>query len=195
MSKQPITLANTFEVEKEAAVRANDLKQSGSFQRVKQEMAEKFKGLKLAPGFYDGIFDLLIKNLGELLSNDIPTEILAESWKKGKTLLQYCDKEKYPPDKKSLVPILQHTIKTSHEPSMEVSIHGQPIGSLTVKLEASFLIKGGMLEVQDGKIKKILTGDIEGTCRLQFMGVPIMEKKTVFRIPGEYDLKKDVVIG
>jgi hypothetical protein len=195
MSNKPITLANTFEVENEAAVRANELKQSGSFQGVKQEMAERFRGMKLPDGFYDQIFDLLVKNLGELLSNDIPTDILAETWKKRKTLLEYCDKVKYPPEKKSLVPILEHTIKTSHEPSMEVSVYEKPIGTLAVKFDASFLVKGGMLEVQDGKINKIVAGNIEGTGKLQFMGVPVMEKKTTFPIPGEYDLKEPVAIG
>jgi hypothetical protein len=195
MNREPITLANTFEVEKEAGAWANDLKQGGSFQGIKQEMAEKLKGLKLPAGFYDAVFDLLIKNLGELLSNDIPTEILAGTWKKRKALLEYCDKTKYPPEKKSLVPILEHTIKTSHEPSMEVSVYEQPVGTLSVKLEASFIIKGGMLEVQDGKIKRIMAGNIEGTGKLQFMGVPLMEKKTTFHIPGGYDLKKPVPIG
>jgi hypothetical protein len=195
MSKAPITLASTFEVEKEAAVRANELKQGGSFQDVRKQMAEQFKGMTLAPGFYDGIFDLLVKNLGELLGNDIPGDILAETWKTRKGLLQYCDKEKYPPGKKALVPILEHKVNTSHEPSMEISVHEQPIGSLTVKFEASFLIKGGMIEIEDGKIRKIQTGDIESTGKMQFMGVPVMEKKITFQIPGEYDLKAPVEIG
>lgn len=194
MSK-PITLANTFEVEKEAAVRADELKQSGSFQGVKQEMAERFKGMKLPDGFYDNLFDLLIKNLGELLGNDIPGDILAKTWKTRKTLLPYCDKEKYPPGKKSLVPMLEHTVKTSHEPSMEISIHEQPVGSLSVKFDASFLIKGGMLEVEDGKIQKVQAGDIEGTGKMEFMGMPVMEKKIIFQIPGDYELKSPVAIG
>jgi hypothetical protein len=195
MQDEPITLARAFDVEKEVSDKASELKKSGVFQDIRQKMVEKAKALKLSPGFYDGLFDLLTKNLNELLAIDIPKNILAGTWKNQKLLWEYCDKEKYPPDVKSLVPLIEHTLKTSHEPSLEVSAFGQALGTLAVKLEATFLIKSGMLEVQDGKIKKIQTGDIESTGQLHYMNVPVMEtKKIVIHIPGAYDLKEGVEI-
>lgn len=157
-------------------------------------MAEKFNGTEPAPGFYDGMLVILIKNLDELLAIDVPRDVLAATWKKQQTLRDYCNKEKYPPDVKSLVPLVEHTVKTSHEPSMEVTLFEQNLGTLSVKLDAAFLIKGGILEVQDGKIKKIQTGDIESTGRLSLSGVPVMEKKVKVRIPGVYDLGDGVAI-
>jgi hypothetical protein len=195
MSNEPITLANAFDVEQEAAKRANEVKQSSSFKEVKQKIAEQSGGMKLAPGFYDGLFDLLIENVNELLGIDIPADILAGTWKKQQMLAGYRDKEKYPPDRSYPVTMVDHTIKTSHEPSMEISLFEQTVCTLTVKFEATFLIKGLILDVQDGKIKKMRTGDIESTGQMQFVGVPVMEtKKIIISIPGVYDLKEGVEI-
>jgi hypothetical protein len=194
MSDEQITLASAFEVDKAAAGQAEGLKKSESFQSVKQKMSEKFGGVKLPSGFYDGLIDLLVKNLHELLAIDIPKDILANTWKNQKMLREYCDRQKYPADQKFLVPMIEHTLKTSHEPSMEVSVLGQSIGNLPVKLEAAFLIKGATLEVQDGKIKKIQIGDLDSTGQLQFLGVPVLEKKITIHIPGAYDLKEGVEI-
>jgi hypothetical protein len=195
MRDEPITLAAAFDVEKEAASKANELKKSGAFAEVKQKMTETSKNVKLPAGFYDSLFDQLIKNLSDLLAIDIPGEILAGAWKKQSLLREFCDKEKYPPDVRSLVPLVEHTLNTSHEPSMEISLMGQALGNLSVKFEASFLIKGGMLEIQDGKILSIQTGDIDSKGSLKFMGVPVMEKKIVIPIPGAYELKEGVAIN
>ncbi len=195
MENEPITMASAFDLEKEASGKADALKKSGSFQDVRKKMSEKLPGVKLPDGFYDKLFELLIANLNELLAIDIPKDVLAGTWKRQKSLQEYCDPEKYPPGVKSLVSLTEHTLKTSHEPSMEVTVLGQALGTLAVKLEASFLIKPGMLEIEGGKIRKIQTGDIEGTGHCSFMGVPVMETKTVtIHLPGVYDLKEGVEI-
>ena len=76
-----------------------------------------------------------------------------------------------------------------------MTVFGQPLGTLAVKLEASFLIKPGMLEIESGKIRKIQAGDIESTGHCSFMGVPVMETKTVtIKLPGVYDLKEGIEI-
>lgn len=194
MSNEAMTLASVFDVQKEASAKTREIKESNGFRDVKEKMSEKFAGIEPAPGFYDGLLDMLVKNLDELLAIDLPRDILAATWKKQKMLQQYCDKKKYPPGVKSLVPVVEHTLKTSHQPSMEVTIYDQNMGTLAVKLDAAFLIKGAILEVQDGKIKKIQTGDVESSGRFSFSGVPIMEKKVLIKIPGAYDLKEGVEI-
>lgn len=195
MSNDAMTLASVFDVQKEATAKTREIKESSSFREVKEKMSEKLAGIEPAPGFYDGLLEMLLKNLDDLLAIDLPRDVLVATWKKQKMLQKYCDKVKYPPGVKSLVPMIEHTLKTSHQPSMDVTIFDQPMGKLAVKLDAAFLIKGAILEVQDGKIKKVQTGDVESSGRLHFSGVPIMEKKVLIRIPAAYDLGDGVPIN
>ena len=194
MGNNLLTFNDFFEMKEEAAGKSEQFFNSQAFQNVKQKLAEEAKGAKLNKGFYEGMFNLMLDKLGELLEINLPKDVLAEAWSKNKSLQEYRNSEKHPPEKTALVPLVEHSLKTSHAPSMEITMFERTLGTLELKIDADFLIKGAILEISGGRIMKIHLSEIEGKGKLQFLGVPFLEKKSSLKIPGVFDLKEGVAI-
>jgi hypothetical protein len=188
-----LTFNDFFEMN-EVAGKSEQFFNSQAFQNVKQKLTEEAKGVKLSKGFQEGMFNLMLDKLVELLEINIPKDVLAEAWSKHKSLQEYRDGEKHPPEKTALVPLVEHSLKTSHAPSMEVTMFERTLGTLVLQIEAKFLIKGVILEISNARIMKLRLSEIDGNIKLQFLGVPFLEKKTTLKLPGVFDLKEGVAI-
>lgn len=194
MGNNTLTFNDFFEMKEEAAGKSDKFFNSQAFQTVKQKLAAEANSTKLSKGFYEGMFNLMIDKLSELLAINIPKDVMAQAWSKNKSLQEYRDFEKHPPEKTALVPLVEHSLKTSHTPSMEITMFEKTLGTLELKIDADFLIKGAILEISNGRIMKINLSEIECKGKLQLMGVPFLEKKSSLKIPGVFDLKEGVAI-
>ena len=194
MTANKITLSQLFNVKDKAAKQAAKLLKSEKLKNIKKEMAEKAGGISLPSSFYENIFTMAIEKLDELLQIDIGKDIFAAAWSKHQALLEYYDREKYPPDQSFLVPLGEHSLTTEHAPTVEPSINGNSLGSLEFQVEANFTIEGAVLEIRDAKIIKIGLGKIKGTGTLGLMGITFLEKEHEIELPGSLDLGEGVPI-
>lgn len=194
MSENSITLSQFFNVKDRAAKKAAKLLKSEKLQNIKQKIADKAGGVTLPSSFYENLFTIAIEKLDEVLQIDIAKDIFATAWSKHQALLEYYDREKYPPDQSFLVPLGEHSLKSEHAPTVEPSINGNSIGSLEFQLEANFTIEGAVLEIRDAKIMKICLANIKGTGTLGMMGITFIEKEHEIKLPGTLDLGEGVPI-
>jgi len=102
-------------------------------------------------GFWSATRSDVEKNLREALDVSLG-DILGWAWNTSRKLREYQDPSKHPPEKVEQLPLLQHTIKSTHRPRIQVVMGDEEIPvaevalwvDLTLKLEAATLtIKAG----------------------------------------------------
>src|SRR5262245_18512962 len=54
--------------------------------------------------------------LGNLLNQIRLVDIFVGAWNKSRELRKYSDPKKYPPDEANFVPLVEHTITSTHQP-------------------------------------------------------------------------------
>jgi hypothetical protein len=194
MADERFTLNQLFNVKANAAERAGELLKTEQFEFFQKKITEGTQGMKLAPSFSKDIMNLLMDKLDELLDIDIPKDVFAEAWSKHKSLLEYRDQTKYPPDQTFYVPLKEHPLTTKHTPSLEPTLAGKSLGKIVVQVEVKFQIKAAILEIQDAKIKKIKLGTIQAKASLALGGMPFLTKDHTLELPTIFNMGEGVAI-
>jgi len=87
----------------------------------------------------------------------------------------------------ALVPLLDHTIETSHEPSIDLSWANVVIKKVKLKVTLEIAVEGLVLKIAAGRIQKIEAGSFKASGRLECEEVILAEKKLKpLNIPGSY---------
>jgi hypothetical protein len=165
--------------------------QSQEFSRVKQSIAQRIKGFPLPPSFYEKI----IQELPHSLDIEIK-DILVWAWRKRGEIIQYRDKEKYPPGETHIVPLLEHTVVSKHSPTIQPVIDNVELPTkIKFDIVLKLKMKGSMLNIRDGKIMEILVGSCTGSGSIQYAGIAILEKKTApYTLPAIINLGEGITI-
>ena len=141
------------------------------------------------------VWKSIIDHMDKLLEINI-VEIMMRPWKNYGGLAKYKDAEKYPPDRTYIVPLLEHTITSSHNPQIVVELEPLFKTTIPVDITIELLLKGFALEIQAGRIKKIHTGECKGSGLVQCMNVTLLRKELeAFSLPGIIDLGEGIRIG
>lgn len=190
MDQEIITLINFFGLEKKHYDESKaGIEATNTFRSLKEVLRKEAKDIP-----WPFAYDTIINKIDGLLNISL-TDIMFAAWRKYGTLLKYCDKEKYKPDESLFEPLAEHTITSSHKPYIEVLVHDQSVGRIDFTVYLSLILKGFILEIQDGKIMEIQTGSCQGTGEIKCEEFPILEKKTQpYPIPGVIHLGKGIPI-
>ena len=141
------------------------------------------------------VWKSIIGHIDKLLKINI-VEIMMRPWKNYAGLSKYKDAEKYPPDRTYIVPLLEHTISSSHNPQIVVELEPLFKTTIPVDITVELLLKGFALEIQAGRIKKIHTGQCQGSGLVQCMNVTLLRKELEdIALPGIIDLGEGIRIG
>lgn len=141
------------------------------------------------------VWKSILDHIDKVLKIDI-VEIMMRPWKNYAGFSKYKDAEKYPPDRTYIVPLLEHTISSSHNP--EIIVELEPLFKTVIPLAVTveLLLKGFSLEIQAGRIKKIYTGECQGSGLVQCMNVTLLRKSMeTISLPGIIDLGEGIRIG
>ncbi|MEM9120229.1 MAG: hypothetical protein AAGD09_20430 [Cyanobacteria bacterium P01_F01_bin.56] len=192
---QSTTLSQFFETKEAIKTKATELSNSEQFQAIKQQISEEFKGIKLPKDFYQKVFEKMLEQLDVVLSIEFDG-ILANAWSKRKELLEYKDREQYPPEVTFSVPLIEHTVTSTHHPALEPVIAEKvTLGKITFDVNLTLELEGVVLDVKDGHIMKMSIGSCVGKGTVGYGGIPFLGKEQepiVF--PGEMDLEEGVAI-
>jgi hypothetical protein len=143
---------------------------------------------------WSAAFEEIYKKATDLLDISV-VDVLLGAWNRYQALKKYLDKEKYAPTQSILVPLSEHTVKSEHNPHVEILVNDEPVGKIAFQITLTFTVRGAILIVQDGKIKGIKTGEIKGKGTLKCEGVLLLEQD--FRpipLPGSVDLGDGIPI-
>jgi hypothetical protein len=144
--------------------------------------------------FWPVVCSFILKKLVEILDQKV-SDVMIAAWNKYKDIVQYTDAEKYPPDETYLVPLVEHTIESVYEPSLEILFNNQPVGELNFEITFFITLEGIALEIKGGKIMKVNTGSCKGGGSIKCEDITIFEKETSpFNLPGSIDLGKGIPI-
>ena len=170
--------------------RLSEIEATGKISSLKEGILKEVKETTWPVAFNE-----IMKKVGDLLNISVP-DVMVTAWNKHRILRKYLDREKYPPDETILAPLSEHTIESEHHPFIEVLLNNKPVGKVEFNINIALTLRGIILKIQNGKIKEILTGDCEGSGRLEYEGLVLFERVTgPIPLPGSIDLGEGVPIA
>ncbi len=168
MNDKDITVADIMPVKPED----NTSLKSGKWENFKKKLSEEFKGIKWTASMPE-----LAEKIGELLNIKIPG-LLKDAWTKTESIKEAIDETHNTPGKTAYVELYDHTIKSEHEPYIEIRISGIPNpNKIIFKLLMSFNLKSIILKIQEGLIKEIQGGTCTAEGELSFRDLTLAKKE------------------
>jgi hypothetical protein len=130
-----------------------------------------------APGVHQtALAETAADKLPDLLNVKV-ISILTGAWTKYELLKKYADRREYPPEETVLLPLAEHTVKSEHHPYVEILVNGRPVGKITFDVTVSLKLESFELKLQDGKIKAVNAGTVQGSGEISFYGVTLIKKE------------------
>lgn len=177
--------------------RRESVERSNAMVEVRQNFSEELPKVgwsEISSGIDDKVDEVLA----------IPIdEVLLASWARYQRLREYADPERYPPEETIQVPMVDHTVESTHSPAVTVLIRGNEVANLTFNIQLQLRVKGCLLEIRGGRIMKILSGtcqvsgNLEGVVNTKFRSHLLYERSVdskEYQIVGNLDLGEGVVL-
>jgi hypothetical protein len=184
------TINTFFGTESESTAWVSSVIQSQEFALVKQSLNQEIKGFTPPSTFYER----MIGKLTSALDIEIQ-DILVWSWRKRNEIIQYRDKGKYPPGETQIVPLLEHSVVSKHNPTIKVMVNQKEVHKIKFDVLLKLMLKGAMLGIRDGKIMEIMLGSCSGSGSVQYAGLTILERKTApLNLPATITLGEGISI-
>ena len=165
-----------------------------SFKHADQIAALK-KEIERIPGIaWEQVLGELQIEIGKILDVGFD-DILFGAWKKYRELQQYTDTNKHSPDEVVLVPLVEHTITSTHRPYIDLFVNEKRVGHIVFTITLRLKLEGIVLKIQGGKIREVKAGACDGEGSLKIGDVPLAEGKLIsFDLPGVITLTNGVEI-
>lgn len=121
---------------------------------------------------------------------DIPLDvILVRGWLRLKEVKQHVKKQaESGSDEMVVVYLLEHSIISSHAPSVDIRVGegDAPIFTLQLDIALSLKLSGVALAIQYAKIQEITAGNCKGTGSISYKKLKLLEKDILsFNLPGK----------
>jgi hypothetical protein len=132
----------------------------------------------------DGIFAL---NLGD---------VLMASWGKISALTDALHATRKEPGLLAVVPLFDHKVTSAHKPHIDLTYGGKNLLSVPFDIALSLMLKGIVLDIQNGAIANVKGGSLLGEGTLSFGGKPLLKHKTPeLALPGKLAFKAPATDG
>ncbi len=191
MKNSPASLNQLLGVKDIHDDRLTKLVESKAFEPVKESISKALKGVPLPENF----FKKMMEQVSALLKIDTRA-ILLSSWGASKELLKYVNRDDYPPDEIVLLPLAEHTITSTHKPSLKPSIKNVPLTEIQFNVDLALTLKGVILKLQNGRIMELNIGSCEAKGAVKFKDFTIVEKDGEFpELLGSFDLGEGIPIN
>ncbi|MBT8085889.1 MAG: hypothetical protein KJO19_04040 [Woeseia sp.] len=189
-----MTLAEALRADNEQALDLDNESVSAGYdkaaEKLNNEAQDEDRGDLDVGAFKGPLKKALIRSLNIALD-----DILAQAWSGWAELRKYADPEQTPPDAINVVSVANHSITSTHAPSVGVFVHGVEVHSFNFEVAAQFDVEGINLEVQGGKITEIHVGRLNCGGSIMLGDRAILEKEIgTVEIPGSLRLAKPVAI-
>ena len=126
---------------------------------------------------WEQLEDKLAEKIIECFNLDL-ANLCVNGWKKYRELQQFADPEKYPPEEANDVALLEHEIVSEHRVGLEISFAGVHSDPINFDLSATLELRGAVLTIQGGKIKKALLGKCKGRADLKWKEITLAQAES-----------------
>lgn len=160
------------------------------FEELRNKLPEHERALQWKP-----LWNSVIEHIGKLLDIELP-DIMLRAWNHDFDLTKYSDTEAYPPEKTYLEPLFEHAITSRHKPEIVVDIDNIVTKTIAFDIVVQLTLKGFILEITEGKIVKIHTGQCSGKGSVSCMEVTLLQKEfSPITLPQIIDLGDGIPIA
>ena len=185
-----ITLGDVLalDVEKLPLRLAAGIEETPDLSAVKTLLTLKFSGAQWA-----SLTRTMVAKVREAL--DVPlTTVLARAWKDLLDVRKAMEATRESRDRTEVVALADHTIESEHKPYLDLYENGKRIGRLPFTAKLEIELRGLLLEIGGGAIRKIQSGEIQVKGTLKVGDFILAEKPFApMRIPGELRLDRSAV--
>lgn len=183
------TLADFFVWTESTDARLEALESEALVADLRARLAKQFDGLR-----WSAVWDAVKGQVEKLLEIRF-VDIFLGAWTKYEELRKYCDPDLHSPQETHLVPLVEHSITSTHKPAVEIEIGELFRESIPFEIALTASLSGMLLQIRGGKILKVYTGRCQGSGSVTCSGVSLMEKETCpIQLPGVMDLGEGVAI-
>jgi hypothetical protein len=189
-ANQMQTVSSFFNLRDGSTAWASRFANSPEFAPVRKRMAQELKGFRAPPGFDE----LVVRQIGDLLDIELSTVIVG-AWCKRQEIVKYRDTKKYSPGDVHLVPLLKHTITSTHSPTIQPIINNVPLPKIKFDVVLKLKMKGMILKIRDARIREILVGSCTGNGSIEYAGHTLLTRETApVAFPASIVPKKGIAI-
>lgn len=143
--------------------------------------AAKIAGLRWGP-----VVREVARRTNELLDLEL-ADLVVGAWEKAGELGEYADPEKTPPGETVVTEMGEHSIDLEYHPSLSVLVNEARLPDLSLDIELSLIVKGMILTLRGGEIRRMRSGSMEATGSIEAAGVTIVERESEpVELPGEW---------
>lgn len=184
------TLADFFTLPEIATDRLEELNAHATVAELRARLAKEFDGFR-----WSAVWDAVTGQLEKLLEVRF-VDILLGAWTKYDEIIKYGDPASHPPEEAHLVPLIEHTVVSTHDPAVEIQVGETFCEKVPFKIELTLKLSGMMLQIRAGRILKIYTGRCQGSGSVKCSGITLLEKEAMdIHLPDMMDLGEGVAIG
>lgn len=123
--------------------------------------------------------------LDEILSVDLG-DVMGASWSKVKAVREAMEATRAAPGTTVVAPLLEHAIKSTHEPRIELYVGPAKLCDLAFQIGLNLKLKDVSVAVSEGRITGVHAGVATGEGTLALAGVPLVKAASkTFRLPGK----------
>jgi hypothetical protein len=147
----------------------------------------KRQGADDLPGF---AWKIISSNAHEQIHEALNVDafgLLARGWSMARELEKYADPKLHPPDERSDVFLGEHTLTSTAQPEIVVTVAGVRFRPITLTLELNANFRSAALTIQNGHIIALHAGDCWISAQLKFedqdLHDPLESKR--LQLPGE----------
>jgi len=186
MSKTAPTLGLLFQAAEDSP--ASQLLGAG----VEKHLAGKLARL---PGLAAGALKGELANAFAQILDINVVDLLCGGWSKLKELQSYRDQAQHPPNEVALLALGDHSITSTHRPSIRVLVSGAELAKLDFDLTVELAVEAAQLKIRSGRILALISGDFAMRGAIALDGVNLLSKESEkFQIPGEIGLGEGIEI-
>lgn len=183
------TLADFFVSTETTDERLEELEGDALVADLRAKLAKQFDGLR-----WSAVWDAVKGQLDRLLEIRF-VDILLGAWTKYDALREYCDPDLHAPEETHLVPLVEHSVTSTHQPAVEIEIGELFREKIPFEIALTLNLSGMLLQVRGGKILKVYTGRCQGSGSVKCSGIVVFEKETSsIQLPGVMELGDGVAI-
>ncbi len=151
-------------------------------------------GRKPPERFWPGVSRIIARALGQALQVDLQ-KVLVGGWNTYRSLLEYADPAKHPPEEIGQVALGRHVISSTHKPRVNVFLNGRKLADVEFEVALELEIESAILTVQNARVKEVSVGRCTGTGTLSCEGAALVQRHTrEIDFPGRLKLGEGLPI-
>jgi len=125
---------------------------------------------------YERSFDVLDINV---------VDVLVAGWKKQNEVRELLQATAADPTRTALVQLAEHTLESTHKPSIEVRSGGKVVARLSFTIEAAFEVDAVELVLRHGRVEEVHAGRMTARGTVKLENSVILERKSApLTLPG-----------